>query len=88
MAEHSVADARNNLSALIGKALEGEQVIITRHGQPVVELRPVGRKGRRMTPADVEWLESVRVKPLIPDKDPKNIIERMRDEEVERLFRR
>jgi prevent-host-death family protein len=41
MAEYSVADAKNRLPTLIDKAEAGEQVIITRHGHPVVELRPV-----------------------------------------------
>lgn len=41
MAEHSVADAKNGLPGLIDKARAGEQVIITRHGQPVAEIRPI-----------------------------------------------
>jgi prevent-host-death family protein len=40
MAEYSVADAKNHLPKLIDRALEGEEVIITRRGKPVVELRP------------------------------------------------
>jgi prevent-host-death family protein len=40
MSEYSVADAKNQLPSLIDKALEGEEVIITRRGKPVVELRP------------------------------------------------
>jgi prevent-host-death family protein len=40
MAEYSVAEAKNRLPSLINKALEGEEVIITRHGKPVIELRP------------------------------------------------
>ena len=39
MAEYSVADAKNRLPKLIDKALEGEEVIITRRGKPVVEIR-------------------------------------------------
>lgn len=37
----SVAEAKNNLSSLIERALAGEQVIITRHGHRVAELRPM-----------------------------------------------
>jgi prevent-host-death family protein len=40
MSQYSVAEAKNKLPSLINKALEGEEVIITRHGKPVVELRP------------------------------------------------
>ena len=40
MAEYSVANAKNHLPQLIDKALQGEEVIITRRGKPVIELRP------------------------------------------------
>jgi prevent-host-death family protein len=36
---YSVADAKNRLPRLIDKALAGEEVIITRRGKPVAELR-------------------------------------------------
>src|SRR5438270_314844 len=49
MAEYSVADAKNRLPKLIDKAIEGEEVIITRRGKPVVELRPAATSA----PADV-----------------------------------
>lgn len=40
MAVYSVAQARDGLPGLIDKAMAGEEVIITRHGKPVAELRP------------------------------------------------
>jgi prevent-host-death family protein len=40
MTDYSVATAKNALSKLIDQALEGEEVVITRHGKPVVELKP------------------------------------------------
>jgi prevent-host-death family protein len=40
MASYSVAEAKNQLPSLIDKALGGENVVITRHGKPVAELRP------------------------------------------------
>ena len=42
MAHYSVATTKDNLSSLIDKALAGEEVVITRHGKPTVELRIVG----------------------------------------------
>jgi len=42
MSTFSVAEAKNTLPRLIDQALEGEEVVITRHGKPVAELRPVG----------------------------------------------
>ncbi len=57
MSTHSVVDAKNKLSELINRALNGEPVVITRHGQPVVELKPVQAPKRPvMTDADFEWL--------------------------------
>ena len=88
MSTHSVAEAKNQLSELIERAMGGEPVVITRHGRPVVELRAVAQQGRPMTAEDVEWLRSRQVEPLIADTDPRSIVERMRDEDVERLLRR
>ena len=39
MTTYSVADAKARLPSLIDQALEGEEVIIIRHGRPVVEIR-------------------------------------------------
>ena len=39
MARYSIATTKDNLSSLIDKALAGEEVIITRHGKPVVQMR-------------------------------------------------
>ena len=59
MPAYSVAEAKNTLPKLIDRALEGEEVVITRRGQPVAELRPVQR-----LPAPprgtLEWLRSRR----------------------------
>jgi len=40
MSRYSVAEAKLGLPGLINRALAGEEVIITRHGKPMVELRP------------------------------------------------
>lgn len=50
MSRYSVATTKDNLSSLIDKALAGEEVIITRHGKPVVEINVV----KRATPVDVK----------------------------------
>jgi prevent-host-death family protein len=55
MAEYSVAEAKNKLPSLINKALDGEEVVITRHGKPVVELRPTAPKSKPPVGSD-EWL--------------------------------
>lgn len=58
MSEHSVVEARNQLSALIDRAEAGERVVITRHGQPVVELRAVKAAKAPVTKADMDWLRA------------------------------
>jgi prevent-host-death family protein len=54
---YSVADAKNRLPSLIDKALAGEEVIITRRGEPVVEIRPAARQPARATGTH-EWLRA------------------------------
>jgi len=44
------------LSELIDRAEMGEGVVITRHGKPVVELKPVEPAPRRVSKADLAWL--------------------------------
>ena len=60
MTAFSVADAKTNLPRLIDRALGGEEVIITRHGKPVAELRPAAGSDRRAAPATYAWLQSRR----------------------------
>jgi prevent-host-death family protein len=62
MAAYSVAEAKNCLPALIDKAIEGEEVVITRHGKPVAELRPRPQRDPRSAKAMTEWLLSRRHK--------------------------
>ena len=51
MSTYSVAEAEACLPGLIDRALSGEQVIITRHGKPMVELRPATPVPSTTTPA-------------------------------------
>lgn len=84
MSNHSVADAKNHLPKLIDRALKGEAIVITRRGQPVVELRPVHPPPRPITKADIEWLRARRAL-LPPSKvDAGTFISEMREEEWER----
>lgn len=39
----SAAEANRQFSTILGHAVEGETVIITRHGAPVAQLVPYGR---------------------------------------------
>lgn len=44
--EVGVRQAKIDLSKLIKLALQGEKVVITNHGKPLVELIPAARKAR------------------------------------------
>lgn len=61
MTTYSVADAKNGLPRLIDQALGGEEVIISRHGKPVAELRAVAGEARRASPASYAWLKARRL---------------------------
>ncbi len=60
MTTYSVADAKTGLPRLIDKALEGEEVVITRHGKPVAELKPIAAAHATMSPASYDWLRARR----------------------------
>jgi prevent-host-death family protein len=60
MSRYGVAEAKNSLASLLDKAMAGEEVIITRHGKAIVELRPVANPGRRAAAFDYEWLRKQR----------------------------
>jgi prevent-host-death family protein len=82
MAHYSVAEAKNRLPELIDRALKGEDdVVITRHGRPVVELKAIAKPQRKITPADLDWLAARRVGKKIPGEDAGAFVSRMRDEE-------
>ena len=88
MSSHSVADAKAHLSNLIDRAMEGEAVVITRHGRPVVEIKPVVKTVGPMSKSDVEWLRRRRLDRRIPGLDTGALVSQMRDEDDERLLRR
>ena len=81
MANYSVAEAKNRLSELIDLAVNGEDVVITRHGAPMVGLKPVAQTHRPVTAADIEWLRRHRVKGAPPAEDAGTTVSRMRDED-------
>ena len=60
MSTYSVAEAKNTLPSLIDKAAAGEEVIITRHGKPVAELRATPQKTKMPTREGFERLRAGR----------------------------
>jgi prevent-host-death family protein len=81
MSAHSVAEAKNRLSHLIDRALEGEEVVITRHGHPVVVLKPVAKPPRPVSSADLDWLAAHRIGQAAPLQDAGALLTNLRDED-------
>lgn len=80
MGTYSVAEAKNQLSKLIDRALKGEGVVIARRGEPVVELKPVRPPPRPITEADIEWLRARRLGRTPAKTDAATLVREMRDE--------
>ena len=79
MATYSVSQARDNLSRLIDRALGGGEVVITRRGRIVAELRaplqrPVGN-------VDHAWLDRQRAsRSAIDGPDSVTLLRQLHDE--------
>ena len=80
MGTHPVVEAEKQLSKLIDRALRGEGIVITRRGQPVVELKPMRPVPRPIAEADIEWLAARRVGRTMPKTDAGTLVSEMRDE--------
>jgi prevent-host-death family protein len=86
MTTYSVAESKNNLSKLIDLVLRGEKVTITRHGAPVVEMRPAQAMKPPVTAEDLAELRAARERLGITlSEDSGTLISRMRDEEWDRF---
>jgi antitoxin (DNA-binding transcriptional repressor) of toxin-antitoxin stability system len=60
MPAYSVAEAKTHLARLIDQVMTGQEVVITRHGRPVVELRATPARPRIGSPATYLWLRARR----------------------------
>ena len=80
MSSYSIAQAKDQLSKLVDEVLDGQHVTITRHGKPVVELRPAAPAGRPVTAEDIEWLRQCREGLPSFDGDAVAEIRAMRDD--------
>lgn len=82
MEAHSVTEASERLAELVERALEGEEVVITRDGRPIIELRPIPvlRPAKLMSKEGLEWLDAHRITPLVIG-DSAKLVREMRDED-------
>jgi prevent-host-death family protein len=83
MSQHSIAETKDKLSELIGRAEKGEDIVITRHGKPVAKISGLDAKPapKRITKEAIEWLDKHRVKGKMPKEDAGTFVSRMRDED-------
>jgi prevent-host-death family protein len=80
MSRYSVAEAKSGLPALINRAMSGEEVIITRHGKPVAELRPATAPVTMNAPAFYEWLRARRLQPKGPPITSVELLDQIYDD--------
>jgi prevent-host-death family protein len=75
----SVSDAKAQLTDLVRRAEDGEDIVLTRHGQPVAILKPVTATARPVSQADLDWLAANRVSPKPGRESPSESLQAMRD---------
>jgi antitoxin (DNA-binding transcriptional repressor) of toxin-antitoxin stability system len=81
MTKHSVAEAKNKLPELIDRAMKGEDIVITRHGHPVVELKALKVQPKVLTDTELDWLAARRVGRGNFKEDAGTFVSKMRDED-------
>jgi prevent-host-death family protein len=70
-----IYDARSKLSELIERVQSGEEVVLTRHGEPVACLVPEKRRQKRSRAATVARIRALARKLDIRDIDIRKLIE-------------
>jgi prevent-host-death family protein len=70
-----IHDARSKLSELIERVQSGEEVVLTRHGEPVARLVPEKRRQKRSRAATVARIRALARKLDIRDIDIRKLIE-------------
>lgn len=80
MPAYGIAEAKAKFSELIERAERGEEVLITRHGKPVVRWAPAADRnaGRRVTLGDLKQLRDSMPFQTVSTAD---IIRQLRDED-------
>ncbi len=74
----NLAHAKAHLSELLDKVEAGEEVVITRHGKPVAQIRQAVPPKQ---PVDLEVLAALRARLPAWGRDSETLVREMRDEE-------
>jgi prevent-host-death family protein len=75
----SVSDAKAQLTDLVRRAEAGDEIILTRHGQPIVTLTPFKTAPRTITETDLHWLKANRITPKRGFETPSESLQALRD---------
>lgn len=73
----SVAEAKAHLSELLNQVEAGEEIVITRRGQPIAHIRGVGKA---LKPIDFEEMDRFRESLPFSTVSSAELIRQMRDE--------
>lgn len=68
--EVSLYEAKAKLSALVRRVREGRTVVITVHGEPAAELRPIDKSARKQTLS--ERLDDLELRGLVTSSSPRS----------------
>jgi len=69
---YSLYETKAHLSAIVRQVREGDSVIVTVHGEPAVEIRPVsGPTAKALTPNEARYIELIASGEIVPARDPK-----------------
>lgn len=75
MSEIGVYEAKMHLAKLLERVEKGERFIITRHGRPVAELRPVPRRSREEIVAAIEGIREFAATHRLKGLTPREMIQ-------------
>lgn len=80
----TIAEDESRLPELIDRMLGGDEVVISRRGRPVAQLRPLAARPAplRVSEAGLAWLDAnPPVGEVMPVEDAGAFVSRMRDED-------
>lgn len=72
-------EAKTHLPKLLARVQQGQCFVITRHGRPVAELRPVGSRSRDEIRAAVAWLADFQARHVSDGPTVRELIREARD---------
>ena len=75
MAEVGVYEAKTHLPELLKRVGQGERFIITRHGRPIAELRPIVAQPREEIAAIVDRMKRFQATPRLGGATSRDLID-------------